>query len=325
MSPHLLLVLYCVLILSASLFGWWVPALFRLTHTKMQLVLSVVAGFMLGVGVLHLLPHALFELHDIESVAMWILLGFLAMFFIERFFCFHHHDVPPPEAPSEFSPESPSEAYPEAVPACPTHSHDGHDRHRHGHQMSWGAAAIGLTIHSLIWGIALAASVRTEAQSSHGYGGAGLAVFLIIFLHQPFDSITLSTLMTLGRWSKGWQNLVNALYALTVPMGVALFYFGWRDLAASTEGFLGYVLAFSAGTFLCISMSDLLPELQFHQHDRLKLSTALVIGLALAWGISWVESKAHDHGHHSPVIETHDSHPSDPHDSPPHNDHSDPH
>jgi zinc and cadmium transporter len=40
-------------------------------------------------------------------------------------------------------------------------------------------------------------------------------------------------------------------------------------------------LAFSAGTFLCIALSDLLPELQFHSHDRLKLSVALLAGVVL--------------------------------------------
>ena len=45
---------------------------------------------------------------------------------------------------------------------------------------------------------------------------------------------------------------------------------------------LGYALAFCAGSFLCIASSDLLPELQFHSHDRLKLSAALLPGLTVA-------------------------------------------
>ena len=45
---------------------------------------------------------------------------------------------------------------------------------------------------------------------------------------------------------------------------------------------LGYALGFCAGTFLCIASSDLLPELQFHSHDRFKLSAALLAGLAVA-------------------------------------------
>ena len=39
---------------------------------------------------------------------------------------------------------------------------------------------------------------------------------------------------------------------------------------------LGWALAFSAGTFLCISLGDLLPEVHFHSHDRLWLSVQLI-------------------------------------------------
>jgi zinc and cadmium transporter len=53
--------------------------------------------------------------------------------------------------------------------------------------------------------------------------------------------------------------------------------------------FLGCALAFCAGTFLCISCSDLLPELQFHSHDRLKLSVALLAGLGVAILIGVIE------------------------------------
>ncbi len=48
-------------------------------------------------------------------------------------------------------------------------------------------------------------------------------------------------------------------------------------------------LAFSAGTFLCIALSDLLPELQFHSHDRLKLSISLIAGFCLMAGTSILE------------------------------------
>ena len=44
---------------------------------------------------------------------------------------------------------------------------------------------------------------------------------------------------------------------------------------------------------MCIALSDLLPELQFHQHDRLKLSVALLLGVALAWGVTRLEAAGH--------------------------------
>jgi zinc and cadmium transporter len=100
MSPPLLLTVYCLLILVASLAGGWIPLFVRLTHTRMQVATSFVAGLMLGVGVLHLLPHSWHELHSIDRAARWLLAGFVVMFLIQRFFHFHHHDVPE-EAPED--------------------------------------------------------------------------------------------------------------------------------------------------------------------------------------------------------------------------------
>ena len=53
-----MLVVYCVLILIASLLGGRVPSLLRLTHRRMELLISLVSGVMLVVALLHLLPHA---------------------------------------------------------------------------------------------------------------------------------------------------------------------------------------------------------------------------------------------------------------------------
>ncbi len=74
------------------------------------------------------------------------------------------------------------------------------------------------------------------------------------------------------------------------PVGAALFYFGASQFAGSDAAFLGCALAFCAGTFLCIASSDLLPELQFHSHDRFKLSAALLAGLTVAVLIKYFEA-----------------------------------
>jgi zinc and cadmium transporter len=197
------------------------------------------------------------------------------MFFIERFFCFHHHDVE-------------SDAHGEL------HEHEEACEHKHAHHhhdVTWTGAALGLTLHSVIEGVALAASV------AHGHDTlrlAGLGTFLVILLHKPFDSMTIGMLMARSGRSLAWRHAVNGLFALAVPLGVALFYAGLAN-AESSGLVVAYALAFSAGTFLCISLSDLLPELQFHDHDRVVLSAALVAGLALALGVGQLESLAHQH------------------------------
>lgn len=308
MSPPLLLAVYCVLVLIASLAGGWIPLMVRLTHTRMQVATSFVAGLMLGVGVLHLLPHAWHELHSIDSAVRWMLVGFVVMFLIQRFFHFHHHDVP--------------EEAPEGEAQC-AHDHGGHadHDHEHGHehtlaeksarQLSWGGAALGLSLHTIIDGVALAASVTAESDGGARTGLLGLGTFLVVILHKPFDSLALGTLMAAGGWSRGSRHLVNAVFALVFPVGILLFQFGAIQFSEAGQLFLGSALAFSAGTFLCIATSDLLPELQFHAHDRGKLTAALFAGLALAALIGKFESSGHDHPGKAPATEEHGhEHPS---------------
>ncbi len=162
---------------------------------------------------------------------------------------------------------------------------------------------MGLTLHTVIAGIALAAAVEVELHGDHFAGAAGLGTFLVILLHKPFDAMTISTLMTVGGWSLGARHLVNGLFALMIPVGVLLFHLGLGHTGDGSN-LVPYALAFSAGTFLCISMSDLLPELQFHSHDRGILSAALLLGLSVAWGIGLIETKSHAGHDHQPSIQT---------------------
>jgi zinc and cadmium transporter len=274
----------------------------------MQLATSFVAGLMLGVGVLHLLPHASFQMGSLDRVMQWMLGGFLVMFFVQRFLHFHHHDVPdedPEACGSALAEGKPLSLSLSAAPPAPSSACQHHDHHPHQHtladksarQLSWGGAAVGLTIHTVINGMALAASVRAESNG-HFHGGlAGLATFLVIFLHKPFDALTITTLMTAGGWSRAARHVVNVLFALMIPVGVGLFYLGASQVAESHPEYVGAALAFSAGTFLCIAASDLLPELQFHSHDRIKLSLAMLAGLGLAFLIGAFEAGGHAHGH----------------------------
>jgi zinc and cadmium transporter len=272
MSPAWLLVIYCALALLASLAGGWFLLFIHLTHTRLQIAVSFVAGLMLGIALLHFLPDANEQLHSLDKTAEWMLGGFLAMFFVQRFFHFHHHDLP------EGDPED-----------CCEHNHShahSHDEHAHtladksAKQLSWVGTALGLTLHSLLDGLALAASVAAGVQGHAKLAGLGVA--LVIILHKPFDAMAVSTLMAAGGKSHFSRHVLNGLFALASPIGAVLFYFGANHLIGGNVPVLGYALGFCAGSFLCIASSDLLPELQFHSHDRFKLSLALLAGIAVA-------------------------------------------
>jgi zinc and cadmium transporter len=300
--PIGMLLVYCGLVLVASLVGGWLPLVVRLTHTRLQMAISLVAGLMLGIALLHFLPHAAEELGSLDRTVMWVLAGFLVMFFLQRFFHFHHHDLP------EGDPDDCNHSHAGAGGHEPDrHDHHGHE-HEHVHheltlaaksakQLSWVGTVAGLSFHSLLDGLALAAAVESGMHA--GSGLAGLGVALAVVLHKPFDALAVSTLMTVSGRSRLSRHLLNALFALATPLGALLFYTGASHFAESNTVFLGCALAFCAGTFLCIACSDLLPELQFHSHDPLKLSIALMLGLGVAVLIKGVEQE-HSHEHSGP-------------------------
>lgn len=301
------LAIYCVLVALAALAGGAIPMMVRLTHRRMQVATSLIGGFMLGVSLLHLLPHAAMAA-PVSTAVSWMVVGLLTMFFLERFFSYHHHTAP---GDANLPPVT---ADPEAPVACGVapgdpidhhHSHDHAHGPSHGHvsagpaQLSWTGVGLGLAIHSLINGAALAAAVTAESHfdaQGHAAFLPGLAVFLVIALHKPFDSMTLLTLMTSSGTSRHARMLVNLAYATCVPLGAAVFALGIHGLNLHTTAPLGYALAFTAGVFLCVSLADLLPEVQFHQHDKILLSSAMLLGLALAWGINALEATVHSHG-----------------------------
>ncbi len=251
------LAVYCGLVVIASLVGGALPSRLKVTHTRLQVTISFVAGLMLGVALLHMIPHAAEET-SIDATARWAVVGLLVMFFLIRLFHFHEHE------------------------AGMGH---GEGEHPHPHSLGWVGVAVGLSIHSAVDGIALASSVAAEEGRF-----AGMGTFLAVFLHKPLDALAITSLMAASGWPARTRRLVNIGFALICPLGAALFAIG---AGTGSEAVLGAALAFAAGAFLCISLGDLLPELQFHRHDRLKLSLALLLGVALAYGVTFLEHGVH--------------------------------
>ncbi len=274
--------IYCLAVVLASLAGGWLPLFVRMTHTRLQLFMSLCGGLMLGIGLLHLLPHAVAVLDSLDRAVAWMMAGLLTMFFLIRAFHFHQHE-------------------PIEMPADAGHSQEHHHEHAHHHhhpakRLNWIGVAFGLGIHSLIEGMALAASVQADAEHG-GIGLLGVGTFLAILLHKPFDAVPISILMRARKSSNRLTHVVNAIFALFCPLGVGMFFLGFEQFSGHQAAIVGCALAFSAGVFLCISLADLLPELEFHSHDRFKLSLALLVGVAIAYAIGFVEPK-HAHEHH---------------------------
>lgn len=284
MSPITTILLYCALIIAASLAGGFLPNLLRLTHTQMQVLMSFVGGLMLGVALLYLLPHAINELGSVNTATIALLTGLLAMFFLIRIFHVHQH------------------ASPEETSISEDHTHDplvssAEDCHLHQHRFSWIGLALGLGLHTILDGVALAASVVAASHVESAGLLLGMGTFVAILLHKPLDALSITTVMRAGGWSARATLLVNLGFALTCPLGALAFYLGTGTEQGTEQVAVGLALGAAAGVFLCIALADILPELRFHSHDRLKLSLALLLGVLLAYAVSQLEPS---HSHHPP-------------------------
>jgi len=245
----------------------------------MQVLLSLVAGVMAGIAAVDLLPHAIEGMAAAAShhgdhghghlhghshsewsgphlAMLWAVGGFLGMYLLERFFCFHHHE--------------------QDEGGC---SHAGH-----GHTMSWIGAATGLSVHALLAGVGLGAAILLEGGEDVAWPGLGM--LLAIVLHKPFDGLAIVTLMGRDHRGLGARWTATLLYAAVTPAGIAIT---WAIGAETNiEAWAAPAVAVTAGLLLCIALSDILPELQYHTHDRLLLSGALVVGLLVAVAASYL-------------------------------------
>jgi zinc and cadmium transporter len=141
-----------------------------------------------------------------------------------------------------------------------------------------------------VGGVALASAIAADFAERGCLGATGWGVFLATVVHKPADALTIVSLMLRSGVSRRWARLVNFGFAVMIPLGVVLFALGLDRLGpAAAASWTAVALSFSAGTFLCIALSDLLPELHFHSHDRLKLSLGLLAGFALMAGTSAIE------------------------------------
>ena len=297
MWPYLLIAGYCSLVALASLAGGTLPSLLRLTHTRMQLIMSFVGGLVLAVALLHMLPHAAAETGSLDRAVWAALAGLLTMFFLIRTFQVHRHgpvDAPPASSCDHDHPHD----------TCGQHDYpvDGDHCATHRNRYSWIGLTAGLTLHSLMDGIAIAASVTAEARPPAAAGLLGLGTFLAVLLHKPLDAMSITSVMAAGGWSKKSLQWANVGFAMTSVGGAVLFCLGVEQFVEHQHTVVGLALGFSAGVFLCIALADILPEVQFHAHDRIWLSAALLLGVLFACALGFFESP-HQHG--PGAVETH--------------------
>lgn len=216
-----------------------------LTEKISHLLISFAAGTLLGTAFFDLMPEAQSSLRSsgqADIVFVWVLVGILAFFVIERFihWMHHHHEYKDEEKPTV------------------------------------ALINIGDSIHNAIDGVAIAATFLVSVP-------LGIITSIAVATHEiPQEVGDFAVMLKRGIKPKKvlFFNILSALSALVA----AIFTFIFGD---SLKSFLPFFIAITAGFFIYISASDLIPEI--HEKNRRGFAFVetlfLVLGVVVIWGL----------------------------------------
>lgn len=212
--------------------GWAVVRLLQGRARVMRLISGVAAGYLLAFTLVRMLPEALEARHGGEVNAWWVIAGYLLVHVLEH--------------------------------GITLHFHYGEETHQDGGALGGILALVGLSLHSLMDGAALAAALETHSN-------LGSLMFIGILLHRVPEGATISSIFLARGF--GARKAVAAAGILALAALLGSLGLGMLSLP------LGPVLGMSAGLALYVASSDLLPEVQ--KENGLRSTFALLAGLGL--------------------------------------------
>jgi zinc and cadmium transporter len=249
-NPWLFLLLATLGVIAAALVGAALSLASRGNARRLEVFLAASAGVMLGIVGGHMLPEAFEE--GGPQIAWAVVAGFVAILVIERFVLPH----------AAHSPHAGEE-----------HAHcDPQVEREHVKRDAAGIGAfVGLALHTMGDGIALGAALHDTRVATF--------VFVAIVLHKMPTSFALGSILLRGG-AKTRRILATATtLGLTVGLGGVLFLVASRAGTFDSAGFMPWAVGFSAGSFLHVAVTDLLPDLHRAGAERTKLALALIGGL----------------------------------------------
>lgn len=155
--------------------------------------------------------------------------------------------------------------------------HWRHCHHRHGcsqHVFFGHLSLVGDGVHNFIDGLIIAASFAADFR-------LGIATTVAVALHEIPQEVGDFGVLLYSGFKKMRAVLLNYAIALTVILGGVVGYF----FSSKVDSFIDYALPFTAGGFLYIGMSDLIPEIKKENRTLYSILTFVIFisGLALSY------------------------------------------
>jgi len=209
------------------------------TKKVLLFLVSFAVGGLFGDAFIHLLPESFEKLGTNLTTSLYIVLGILIFFVLEKFIRWRHCHIASPEG----------HPHPVAV-----------------------MNLIGDGVHNLIDGMLIGASYTVSIP-------IGISTTLAIILHEIPQEIGDFGVLLHSGFSVKKAVAFNFLSAMTSILGAIISLFAGSHI----EGYSSILLPITAGGFIYIAGSDLIPELQ---HEcKLSISVLQFISIILGVGI----------------------------------------
>jgi zinc and cadmium transporter len=154
--------------------------------------------------------------------------------------------------------------------------HEHHDHKEHEKPVAY-MVLLGDGVHNFFDGVAIAASFIASPA-------LGVTTTIAIILHEIPQELSDYTLLLYAGFSPkkaAWTNLLSGLTAL---LGAIMFYYS----ASLVDNIQYFGLAFTAGIFIYISCTDILPEM--HKEEKRAKSmmqlAAIFAGILMIWAMT---------------------------------------
>jgi len=155
------------------------------------------------------------------------------------------------------------------------HCHKGKcEIHTFGYMNLFGDA-----VHNFIDGLVIAATFLTDIK-------LGIATSLAVFLHEIPQEIGDFGVLLYSGFGRKKAIISNFLVALTAVLGGLIGYF----LSFSIDRFTTYLLPFTAGGFIYIAASDLMPEIRKETNLKKSLVSfaVFIVGILLMFLVKFI-------------------------------------
>ena len=215
-------------------------------------LIPLAVGALLGDAFFHLIPEAFEEIENAVQISFLLFLGVISFFFLEKILRWHHHH------------------------SISDKISDKHDTPTHlGHMVLASDA-----FHNFIDGVIIAASFLVSIP-------VGIATTVAVFLHEIPQEIGDFGVLIHSGYSVSRALFLNFCVALFSLLGVIIAVI----IGPAVQGFSEAVLPLTAGTFIYIAASDLVPELHKVSDPKKSLLQLLfmLIGIGLMYGLLFVD------------------------------------